>query len=425
MESKEVSRAGARTVAHLVGFLFKVVIPIVILVAALGLAKYQMDTSRKARRQKPSRQAKLVTVLPAERTDIRTTVYAMGTVLPAQQVTLAPQVSGRIVALGPNVIPGGLVKADESLVVIDSRDYEFAIQQRGQDVAQAQLNLKLEQGNQAVAKAEYNLLGELVSQEDRNLVLREPHLKRAEAALEAAKATLGQAVLNRDRCTIGAPFNGIVQEKLADVGATVSPSSRLLTLVGTDEYWIEVLVPVNELQWIDIPGEKPDDGSLVRVYDKSQWGPETYREGRVIRLLPNLETAGRMARVLVRVMDPLSLSSPGRPNLLIGSFVRLEIVGRMLSSIIPVSRDHLRDGDRVWIMNGQDRLEIRPVQIAFRDKFTVYVRDGLEVGERIVVTDIGAPVDDMPLRLESDAPPPSPSADVSAAPTQDRQEKSL
>jgi RND family efflux transporter MFP subunit len=325
----------------------------------------------------------------------------MGTVIPAEEVTLTPQVSGQIVSLSPSVVPGGLVKTDDVLLEIDARDYEYAIQQCNQAMARAQLDLKLERGNQAVARAEYNLLDDMVSEQDRELVLREPHLKQVQAAWEASKAALAQAELNRDRCRIKAPFNGIIREKRVDRGATVSPATQLLTLTGTDAYWIEVVVRADELKWIQLPDDKDRDGSLVRVFDKSQWGSDVYREGTVIRLLPDLETDGRMARLLVCVRDPLSLNSGDLPLLLIGSYVRVEIRGKTIPTVIPVARDHQRNGDVVWIMNSENGLEIRPVEIVFRDKLIVYVRHGLEPGERIVVTDIEAPVENMPLCLVS------------------------
>jgi RND family efflux transporter MFP subunit len=391
-------------ICRALGVVVKVVMPLGILLGTFALAKYQMDTSREAQQLKPPRQARMVDVIAVQRADVRTVVHAMGTVLPAQEIALMPQVSGQVVSLSPAVVPGGLVTAGEALLEIDPRDYEFSIEQCHQAVAQARLDLKLEQGNQVVAQAEYDLLDELVSQQDRELVLREPHLQRTEAAVEASEAALGQAELNRDRCRITAPFNGVIQDKQVDRGATVSPSTRLLTLIGTDAYWIEVRVRTDELKWIQIPRDTVGKGPPVRVFDKSQWGPDVSRQGCVIRLLPDLEARGRMARVLIRIEDPLSLESGDLPSLLIGSYVRVEITGRTIRSAFPVARDHLRNGNTVWIMNAKNELEIRPVEIAYRDKTTVYVSRGLEPGERLVVTDLGAPVETMPLGLG----PPSP-----------------
>jgi hypothetical protein len=67
--------------------------------------------------------------------------------------------------------------------------------------------------------------------------------------------------------------------------------------------------------------------------------------------------------------------------------------------VFPVKRSHLRDNDTVWIMNDAGQLDIRRVQIAFRGPDQVYVTKGLAENEQLVVTDIAAPVQGMPLRV--------------------------
>jgi RND family efflux transporter MFP subunit len=383
------------------GLWAKVLVPVGILIIALVISQYLTGTRREAQKHDVSQRTRLVEVFTAEQKNIQTLVNAMGTVIPAREVTLMPQVSGQVISLSPYVIAGSLVDEGTKLLEIDARDYEFAIQQCRNDVAQAQLDIKLEQGNRVVARAEYEMLGELISQQDRELVLREFHLKQAEAALEASKAALAQARLNRDRCQITAPFNGIVRDKYIDLGASATPSTELLTIIGTDEYWIEVVVRADELGLIQIPGSKINNGSTVRVFDNSQWDPDTHRRGHVIRLLPELETNGRMARLLVSVQDPLSLNADDMPSLLIGSYVHVEIVGRTIDSVIPLDEEYLRNGNTVWIMNQDNCLEIRPVRIAYRDQYKVYISQGLDPTDRIVVTNIETPVENMPLSLES------------------------
>jgi len=366
-------------------------------VAAFG---YQMRTSPRAKRQKPPRQAKLVQVIPLRKDDCVAVIRQNGTVIPAQQVTLQPQVAGQIVELSPDVMPGCRVEAGQKLVAIDPRDYETAVQQAQSTVALREKDLKLERGNQAVARQEYELLGEVIADEDRELVLREPQLASTQAALKSAQAALKKSQLNLDRCEISAPFNAIVQSKHVDLGATVGTNSQLVTLIGTDEAWIAVLVPTDELQWLYIPQGNGDRGSSVTIRS-SAWGPEQSRTGRVVRLYGELEPQGKMAQLLVTVDDPFGLKAEnrGRPQLLIGSYVRAEIQGRTLTSVFPIDWSHLRDNDTVWIMNGQEELEIRSVEIVFRGAQRVYVSSGLSENEQLVLTDISAPVNGMPLRL--------------------------
>jgi len=200
----------------------------------------------------------------------------------------------------------------------------------------------------------------------------------------------------------------------------------MATLVGTDAYWVEVSVPVDELKWIRFPRSAGEAGSPVRVRDEAAWGPDVYRVGRVIRLESALEEQGRMARVLVSVPDPLGLADPSgkTPPLLIGSYVRAEIEGTDLENVVALDRNHLRNGNEVWVMNGDGELEIRQVEIAYRGRQQVLVSDGLEAGERIVTTDLPAPVEGMRLRTEPSSPAAVAASDDTGSPAPPRDEAS-
>jgi multidrug efflux pump subunit AcrA (membrane-fusion protein) len=287
---------------------------------------------------------------------------------------------------------------------VDHRDYEILVRQRQYDVSKAVKDLKVEQGNQAIAKQEYELLGETIADDDRELVLREPQLASARAAQESAEAALQKAELDLTRCDVNAPFNAVIQEKQVDLGATVSASTNLVTLIGTDEAWIEVKVWVEQLKWLTIPRQNGDPGSSVKIANPMAWGADRYRTGRVVCLVGELETQGRLAKLLVAVDDPFCLKPENHdlPQLLMGSYVSAEIQGTTLASVFPVKWSHLRgDNKTVWIMDDAGVLEIRPVEVIFKDSDQVYVSTGLSEGEELVVTDIAAPVAGMPLRVAS------------------------
>lgn len=391
-----------RILRILAGGAIKILLALAIIGGAILLYRYQIRTSPRTGRKKPPAQAKLVQVIPVRKDDCQTKVIADGIVMPAQEVSLRPQVTGQIVEISPNVVPGGIVTAGQNLMRIDHRDYEIIVEQRQYDVARAMKDLKVEQGNQAVARQEYELLGEVINDEDRELVLREPQLASAEAALASARAALQKAELDLARCNINAPFNAIIKEKLVDVGATVSLNSNLVTLIGTDQAWIEVKVWADKLKWLTIPRRNGDSGSSVIIYNKLAWGENRFRTGRVIRLAGELETQGRLTRLLVAVDDPFCLKpeNHNQPQLLMGSYISATIQGRTLNSGFPIQASHLRKNNTaVWIMDDAGRLEIRPVQIAFRGPDSVYVTEGLTENEQLVVTDIAAPVPGMPLKV--------------------------
>jgi len=377
-----------------VWLLLHVLLPLVILAAAVGFYQHQMNTRPQAQRRPADTQARRVTVQTVQRKTQPVILYAMGTVRPAKEVALSPEVSGVIVEMNPAVIPGGLVKQGQMLYRIDARDYEAVVQQRQSELAKAELALTLEQASQTVARQEYELLGDIIDEQDRWLVLRKPQLESARQAVEAAKAALDNAQLDVQRCTVVAPFDAVIKSKHADLGAHVSPASPLAVLIGTTEYWVETLIPAEQIQWLRFADER-QEGSVARVYTA---GSGQIRQGRLLRLLGQLEEAGRMAQVLVSVPDPLGIDDPSAPRLLVGAYVRVEIEGLPLADAVVLPREYLHNGDNVWVMDAQDKLEIRPVQIGFRGRDVVYITDGLADGCRVVISDLAAPVAGMPLR---------------------------
>jgi RND family efflux transporter MFP subunit len=375
-------------------------VPIVIVAAAAFFFKFQMDTRPKARRTPPPKQAKLVEVISLQRTAEIAEIPLMGKVMPSREITLTPEVTGVINVIDPIVVPGGIIQKGQTLFKIDSRDYETIVKQRQSDVAQATLNLKLESGSQAIAQQEYKMLEEVIEEKDKELLLRKPHLQKTQINLDAARAMLEQAQLNVRRCTIQSPFNAIIKEKYIDIGGRVSPSSSLISITGIDEYWIEVPVPENQLQWIQVPREESQIGSPVKIYNSS-WKDDQFREGNVIRLLGQLEEQARRAQLLVSVKDPLCLQDNfSLPKLLIGSYVRVHIEGIQLPDVFRIKREYLRDGNSVFIMNAEDKLDIRLVEIIFRGDDVIYVKNGIQDGERLIITVLSAPVEGMGLRLE-------------------------
>jgi hypothetical protein len=59
----------------------------------------------------------------------------------------------------------------------------------------------------------------------------------------------------------------------------------------------------------------------------------------------------------------------------------------------------LRDGTYVWVLAEDNSLKIQEVTTSFRGLEQVCVVEGLEDGDRVVLTDIAAPVEGMPLEL--------------------------
>ncbi len=384
----------------------RIVLPIVVLGVGALVAFWLMRSGPQATPRPKARNAVLVEVAPVTFATQPTVVSAMGIVKPSRSVEVKPQVGGEIIAMNPAFLPGSHLQAGETLVKIDPADSLLAVKQQQGDVSRAEAEILLEQGKQLVAVRELELLGEPVSEEERALMLRAPQLASLQAARDAAAARLEQARLNLERTTVTVPFNALVQDRRVNIGAQVSATTVLATLVGSDDYWIEASVPVSQLRWIRVPKSSAETGSTVRIYDEAAWGAEVFRAGTVLRMAPGLEQQGRMARLLVKVDDPLALlpRNDSKPRLMLDSFLRVEIDGVDLPKATALPREQLRDGDTVWLMDSQDRLEIRKVEIVFRGRDELLVTGGLEEGERLIVSQLPAPVPGMQLRLAEAGP---------------------
>jgi RND family efflux transporter MFP subunit len=377
---------------------------LVILGAGIAGASYLNKTAPKARKRRPPKMDPLVKVQVLQRTDERVTLRAMGTVVPALEMVLKSRVSGEIISTHHEFIKGGFFKKGTKVLQVDPQDYELAVQQKRSEVVNAQYALKLEMGHQEVARREWELLkgDEPVKDMDLELALRKPHLEKAKADLAAAEADLKKAELDLARTAIRAPFSAIVRNKHVELGSQISTQDVLAELVGTDEYWVQVSIPVDRLKWITIPTNMGESGSAVRIFYGTGSSSTFQRRGRVIKLLGDLDAEGRMARILVSVKDPLDLQGNEikRPPLLIGDYVRVEIEGHELKDVFKIPRMALRDNSKIWIERGDGLLHIRQIDVVWRDPQYIFLRDGLTEGERLIISDLATPVEGMAVIIE-------------------------
>lgn len=375
-----------------------------ILLAAAAVTAVTFLTEPTAARESATREtAMLVDAVPAERGTFRPVIVGMGTVEPERDVVLSPQVSGQIVERAPEFVPGGFVLEGEVLLRIDPEDYRNALQQRRGELRQALTDLEIEEGRQYVARQDYELLDRELPEERKALVLREPQLAAAQQRVEAARAAVAQAELELRRTRVEAPFSAQVLRRDVNVGSRVSPGDALGRLVGLDRYWVAVDVPLSRLRWLSFPGGSGEQGSRVRVRNRTAWAEGAFREGRVDRLVGSLGERTRMARVLVTVPDPLARggdAGPDTPILMVGEYLEARIEGEPLEDVIRLDRHHVRNDDTVWVME-DERLRIHEVEVALRDERYAYVAAGLDAGDLVVTTNLATVVEGARLRVES------------------------
>ncbi len=251
---------------------------------------------------------KIVQVVTLKPGNERILVTAWGTVIPAREVTIRPQVGGRIISQHESLVPGGILKAEDELVRIDPLDYELVVTERKAEFEDAQLELEVEKGRQIIAKREWEQLRNELPGADMNssLALREPQLRRTEAMMTKAQNAIDQAELDLKRTVVTAPFNCMVVEESVEIGQLVEKGDTIGRMVGTDSFWVRATLPISDLKRIRLPS-KGKEGASAEILIDTGGKEESVREGTVVRLLSDLESTGRMARVLVEVEDPLNI----------------------------------------------------------------------------------------------------------------------
>lgn len=318
----------------------------------------------------PPRVIPTVSTVPARVTRGAIKVRGGGTVRPSAEVTIAPQVGGRVIWTSPALVSGGRFPANEPLLRVDPADYENAVEAAEADVAQREVALLEAEENARLALDEWRRLAareNLDPTPPNALVTRQPQLDAAGAALRSARARLEDARLALDRTWIRAPFNGIVREETVDLGQFVAAGQTVGRLYATDA--VEIVVPLsdNEAALIERlwSARAGDAATRIPVEIVSEYGGLEYAwSGYVDRAEAALDEQTRTVDVVVTVPEPFTPpeNDPRRPPLLIGSYATVDIEGTSFEEYAVVPAAAVRDGDVLWTVRDDTLLVMTPVE---------------------------------------------------------------
>jgi len=368
--------------------------PLLLLIAAAGVSWWIYRTGPVTRPEEEDRPAKIVKTVAVQPSTERIQVTAYGSVIPARRVVIEPQVSGHVIRLHQALVPGGYVQKDTELYAIDSKLIELELQENQAELERAEAQLK--EDRRKLDEGQRLAFGALIPATE--LAALESTVSVQEAELERLNARLARSQELLKRHVVRSPFNAIVLEEAVEIGQRVSPGDATVTLVGTDEFWVQTSLPTDQLQCVRLPStDRP--GASATVFLDSENVQSAPFSGEVIQRLGDLTEAGRMARILIRIKDPLQLSETGQnPPLLLGSYVRVDIDAGELRNVLVLDRAALRENDRIWIVDGQNRLHIRKVDVRWRKDETVYVNNVLQPGEVVVVSQLRVALPGMEVR---------------------------
>ncbi len=305
-----------------------------------------------ARRGVGESRAAPVEVVAARTERVEDQVEALGTLIANEQVAIAPEVSGRIVAF--HFQEGQEVKAGDDLVDLDP-----AI--AAADLKQAQANLSL---------------AEDVFERSQTLVQRgagtQVALEQATAQLAVARANVTSAETRLAQLKLKAPFAGIVGLRTTSVGTIVPAGQAVTTLTSLDPMKVDFSIP--ELFLSAVKAGQSIDVVVDAVADRRF-------TGEVYAIDPVVDVAGRAVRLRATIANGDRVLRPGL-------FARVALTTAVRDDAVVVPETALvaaATGQEaaVYVVSGE-RAAMRVVATGRRFDGKVEITEGVKAGEQVV-----------------------------------------
>jgi membrane fusion protein (multidrug efflux system) len=315
--------------------------------------------------------------------DVITSVEVVARLRAREDTAIQAQISGTITER--NFREGQEVQKDASLYRIDPRPYEAALSS-----AQAQLTnaiASMEVAERNLKRGEELSPDGFISQAELDKLRGERD--QAVAAIEGARAAVENAKINLEFTDIRAPFTGMIGRSEVSIGDLVSPQTGpLVTLVQSDPMLADFDVSERALA----NALKANQEALARGEEPIHYTPtlllvtgDTYPEPGEIDYASNRVNASTgTVTITARFPNPGGMLVPGQ-------FVRLRLQrGESEQRLLIPQQSVLEDmqGRYVFIVDGEDHVARRNVELGQRHGVMWVVENGLEEGDRVIVNGI-------------------------------------
>ena len=384
-------------------------------IAACGGSKANVRKEETAANSQPV--AVEVTTAAAIKRDLPRFFEASGSLAGDQQTDVAPQTSGKVVAVGVDI--GSPVRRGQMLVRLDDAELKLHVEQAVAQVQQAKAAVRQAEekiGLRPGQAFDPNRVAEVAAAKV-TLDLAEKNLRRAEKLIESgdvsrefydqqraqrdqlkeqydvalaqarqnyaavevartnvanAEASLGLAKQNLSYAVIPSPMDGFVSERTADLGEYVSPQQKVATVVRTNPLRVRIDIPEQAIPEVRV-------GQSVSA-TTSAW-PDRNFAGRVARIAPNVSAQSRTLTVEAEIDNGSGALKPGQ-------FATVRILQeRAEPAVLVPARAVVTEAgvSRVFVIkNGH--AEQRLVQTGQTDGDLIEIRQGVAADEQVATS---------------------------------------
>ena len=376
--------------------ILKLLAPVLVLVG--GIVLVQVLVAAKPEPDKKDEDARPVSLYVDEvKSELVTvSVKTQGEVRPKTEIDLIPQVSGRIVAMSESFNEGAEFTPDSMLLKIDDADYQVAAVRAEARVAEAQTALERELATAKIKEDEWSK--DRQTEEPTQFALNLTQVAGAKANLRAARADLQKARLDLQRTEIRVPFYGRVRERNVGIGQYVTAGTKMGRVFSIAT--VEVRLPLTDAQLVELNlpmgymANESTDAPIVSF--SATLGNREYQwQGHIVRIDAAVDQETRLIYATAEVADPYGLGATDGMPMAVGMFVGAEIDGVSEQAAYVMPRLALRNQDKVYVINADNRLEIRTVSVLSTSEEWVLVTSGVNAGERVVTSTLPSAVDGM------------------------------
>ena len=325
-------------------------------------------------------------------------IESQGKAQAARQASLSSNVQGPVAWVSPSLEAGAYVKAGAPLLRLELADFETAVARSRATYEQASAEAEF-------AAADLARITELAAKR----LASESELQNAERAatvtsarLADAEAALEQSELDAERSILRAPFNAVVASRDVELGQFVNRAQSVAVLFDADSVDVRVPLAIRQLGYLDVPmGFRGEFESVQapRVELVGSYGGKQYIwEGKLLRTEATIDPNSNTVQSIIRIEQPTADLGGETIPLPIGLFVEARIAGKLVEDIISLPRSAIRNNSQVLVVDAENKMYYRDVDIFRLEQDRVLISGGLVPGEKICTSPIQAVVDGMSVR---------------------------
>jgi multidrug resistance efflux pump len=187
-------------------------------------------------------------------------ITANGNVMAKWQTEIKSEVIGPITYIGDNLLVGASFNKGDSLLTIESINYESELSRQLANLARSQELLFEEEVKSERAINDWKSVNSNKPAND--FTIRVPQLNSAKMSLKAAELDLKVARNNLSKTTIKAPYDGFVISKFVDLGETIQVGTKIADVFSSED--LELILPLNNTQIEMILSSKDKE---IKIYD--------------------------------------------------------------------------------------------------------------------------------------------------------------